>query len=114
MKSLTQQFKSAVNQSMKAGIDYLKQKVDEKTPIDTWNLIKNTKIRVRWLIWEVYNDTEYAPYVEYGVKSQTYNYHKGGRVYYSGVWARMMSRTADEEEKNVAKIVEDIITKSIK
>ena len=99
---------------------YLKDKVDEKTPEDTFELIKNNKrelAKKEWdrYVWEVLNDTEYALYVEYGIWWEQYNYYKNSwrkgwwSPFYKWVWARMFTRTSDEEESEVYNIINKTI-----
>ena len=79
----------------------IKEKVDEKTPEDTKELLWNN------LIWpleqvgtqigiRVFNKTEYAPYVEYWVwRNFEYNKPKWN-IFYKWIWAWMFGRTWQE------------------
>ena len=109
---------SSIKKGMQEAVDYLEVKVKEKTPEDTYELINNykqditqTKTKTKG---ELYNNTEYAQYVEYGV-GRPYNYYKGsGRrkgkaPFYIGVGARMMTRTIDNEEEKVYNIIKNRI-----
>ena len=56
--------------AMKRSLEELKKKIDEYTPEDTYNLIKNNQIREgKWsgdrLVGKVENSSQYAVYVEY-------------------------------------------------
>ena len=57
--------------AMKRSLEELKEKIDEYTPEDTYNLMKNNQIREgKWLddrlVGKVENSSNYAVYVEYG------------------------------------------------
>lgn len=57
--------------AMRRSLEELKEKIDEYTPEDTYNLIKNNRIREgKWLgdrlVGKVENSSNYAVYVEYG------------------------------------------------
>ena len=57
--------------AMRRSLEELKEKIDEYTPEDTYNLIKNNRIRKgKWLgdrlVGKVENSSNYAVYVEYG------------------------------------------------
>jgi len=56
--------------AMRRSLEELKEKIDEYTPEDTYNLIKNNQIREgKWLgdrlVGKVENSSQYAVYVEY-------------------------------------------------
>lgn len=56
--------------AMRRSLEELKEKIDEYTPEDTYNLIKNNQIREgKWsgdrLVGKVENSSNYAVYVEY-------------------------------------------------
>lgn len=56
--------------AMKRSLEELKEKIDEYTPEDTYNLMKNNQIREgEWsgdrLVGKVENSSNYAVYVEY-------------------------------------------------
>jgi len=60
--------------------DY-KDEVDRLTPEDTQELLHNNTVEPVRRIWKtlvssVYNNTEYASIVEYGITWKDYNYHK--------------------------------------
>lgn len=84
----------------------LKKEVDSNTPIDSGTLILNNKIRkaeIKWDIisWSVYNDTWYAPYVEYWVWGKRYHYHKFWKTFFVWVWARMFTRAYDKMKSQI-------------
>lgn len=106
----------SIERGVNKALEYLKKKIDEKTPEDTFTLIGNNDIEKAIqtgtsIKGSVYNNTEYAQYVEYGVMSKTYNYYKnagrrGGRApFYSGIGARMFTKSADEEEQEIYNII---------
>lgn len=71
--------------AMKRSLEELKEKIDEYTPEETYNLIKNNRIREgKWLgdrlVGKVENSSPYAVYVEYGRTrtGRANNYYKGG------------------------------------
>lgn len=55
--------------TMRRSLEELKEKIDEYTPEDTYNLMKNNQIREgKWLgglVGKVENSSNYAVYVEY-------------------------------------------------
>lgn len=72
-------------EAMKRSLEELKEKIDEYTPEDTYNLTKNNQIREgKWLgdrlVGKVENSSNYAVYVEYGRTrtGRANNYYKGG------------------------------------
>lgn len=81
--------------------DEFKNKVDEKTPENTKKLLWNTKKGKIFdlgasLHTRVYNNTEYAKYVEYGV-SRIFRYNKPKwKVFYRWEGAWMFGRTVHE------------------
>lgn len=100
-------------------LDYIKRRIDEKTPEDTENLVKhNTIIKARKvgeiIVGSVVNKTGYGVYVEYGRSKQEgvptigikFKYNKPkGKVFYEGVGARMFTRTADEERDFIINLI---------
>lgn len=92
-------------------LDYLKEKIEEKTPEDTKTLVWSYKIEkanVNWDIisWKVYNNTPYAFYVEYGVWGRIFKYNKPkGNIFKVWVWARMITTTKEQESKNIIEII---------
>lgn len=107
VKKIDKNIKNNIN----LALEVLKDWVDEKTPEDTKTLLWNTKIekaKDEWnkIVGKVSNDTEYAIYVELWVWDRAYNYHKPKWTqFYTWIWARMFTRTADEKENEVIKIV---------
>lgn len=88
----------------------IQDEVNANTPIDTGDLAQNTKIRPAEIIGNnisgsVYNETEYGKYVEYGVQGKTYNYHKGKRIFFVGVGARMFTRAYDKMKPTIIKVL---------
>ena len=106
-------------EAINEALEYIKKKIDEKTPEDTGDLVKNTKIEEATkegdtIIGKVVNKQGYAIYVEFG-RSKTpgvpktgikFTYHKPkGKEFYSWVGARMFSRTADEEKAFIINMI---------
>ncbi len=100
-KILTQQ-KALMSRKLDAFTDRILESVNEKTPENTTNLVwnnersevidNNTSLHTR-----VYNNTEYAPYVEYGVRGEIRKYHKPRwSVMIERKWAWMFWITAFE------------------
>ena len=90
------------------------QKIEEKTPEDTFELKKKNKMqlpRMEWthMVARVTNDDEKWVYVEYGHEPKEYNYYKNSwrrkwwEPFYSWVGARMFSRTKKEMESTIRK-----------
>jgi len=81
--------------------DVVKKKIDEKTPEDTKELLWNTQRSEviengNKLYSRVFNNTEYAPYVEYWVwREFKYNKPKG-KIFFTWIWAGMFWRTWQE------------------
>lgn len=89
----------------------VQDEVNQNTPIDTGDLAQNTKIRPAEIVGgrisgSVYNETDYAKYVEYGVGGKTYNYHKAKRIFYVGVGARMFTRAYDKMKATIIKTLQ--------
>lgn len=88
-----------------------KNLIDQKTPEDTKRLLSKNKIQEAKVVkdtvqWSVENDTEYAFFVEYWVRSRKYNYNKPKwNIFYRWVGARMFTRTKEEINKNIDKII---------
>ena len=99
-------------------VQILKDNIDSKTPEDTKKLLQNNRIKYAQLIWNrivgsVYNETDYAYFVEYWVSWRSYNYHKPkGNVFFRGwqynwlSWNRTFTRASDEIRKDLNKILE--------
>lgn len=102
---LTKRFLGKLERWVNKTLDETKQLVDDKTPEDTKTLLWNNKLNpatVTWstVKWSVSNNTPYVFFVEFGVWWKNYNYNKPKwSKFYSGVWARMFARTADEIRK---------------
>lgn len=92
-------------------LTFLKQKIEEKTPEDTRTLVWNYEKKdasVQWNIvsWKVLNRTPYAYWVEYGVWGRIYKYNKPkGNIFKIWVWARMMTRTKEENQEEIINII---------
>lgn len=102
INKLINQQKGNMIQKLDKFTDIVKDRVDEKTPEDTKDLLwsnQRSEVIINWskLHSRVYNDTEYAPYVEYWVEWKFYEYHKPKwKTFYSWVWAWMYWRTKNE------------------
>ena len=107
--------------AMRRSLEELKEKIDEYTPEETYNLIKNNQIREgKWsgdrLVGKVENSSNYAVYVEYGRTRlrRANNYYKGGgrrrwgKPFYRGVGARMYVRAKDELGEKIVKNFEGL------
>lgn len=100
-------------------LEYIKKRIDEKTPEDTGDLVKHNKIikakeEDGVIVGSVQNKQGYAVYVEYGRSKQegvpssgiTFRYNKPkGTIFYKGVWARMFTRTSDEEKQFIINLI---------
>lgn len=111
--------KKALNKWIKEWVskatDHLLEKIKEKTPEDTTNLINSYKVQKKNKSSEISNSTEYAKIVEDWL-GREFNYHKNWSVYYRGYWAGMIKRTETEEYTNheAQRILEKAIDESIK
>lgn len=94
--------------------EYLAEIIRQNTPIDTWKLIDNWEIKKAIMnnteiVSKIENDTSYGKFVEWGVRWRIYNYYKRRWAvrtpYYSGVWAEMMERAVQQNEKQVYDII---------
>lgn len=83
----------------------IKQSIKEKSPVDTWEYIawnKDSWVITKWdtVSIDLYNDSRYAKEVEFWFRSAPVNWHKNRRawwpVIYRWVWARVYTRTIDE------------------
>lgn len=96
----------------------LKEEIDLRTPEDTLTLLGNNTIEHAKIQWntvkgEVYNDTEYAEVVEYGV-SDMRNYHKPkGTVMMRGYGARMFTLAMDSMQDTIEAHISSAIEKWI-
>lgn len=90
--------------------DILIKKIDEKTPEDTKTLIQNNQkseiIEHNWKLYQkVFNDTEYAIYVEYWVW-KIFNYKKNKKIFYTWNWVWMFARSKKELEWKFKKLTD--------
>ena len=111
---------SPIMKVMNEGLKDLKEWIDSKTPEDTTTLLWNNKIQwviKKWNVYfgRVYNDTDYAKYVEYGVRGKKYRYQKPkwNKWFYTGVGARMYARTVKEKEIEIIKKIKAVIKQQI-
>ncbi|MBO7712165.1 MAG: HK97 gp10 family phage protein [Methanobrevibacter sp.] len=90
----------------------LLRRVKQKTPVDTGNLRRNWNISSQLLPngYEstVYNQTEYAPYVEYGHRVKK----KNGFGWVKGQY--MLTKSEFETSKLYTKIVDKNVDKALK
>lgn len=89
--------------------EIIKNKIDEKTPEKTKELIWNNIIWETIRFWKkylkkIYNITPYVIYVEYWVW-KVFNYHKWKKIYYTWIWAWMFLRTKKEVIWNFRKLL---------
>lgn len=89
---------------------FLKNQIDSRTPEDTKTLLWNNQISeiidTWWkILWSVYNDTEYALYVERWLWRE-FNYHKPKwKVFKIWNWAKMFATTYDLDWKEAQNII---------
>lgn len=109
VNSLLKQQKSKMIKKLDKFTDIVKQKIDEKTPEDTKVLLWNNERSEVIDYWDklhsrVFNDTEYAPYIEYWVwREFKYNKPKGN-IFYEWNWAWMYWRTRKEVKNDFYKL----------
>ena len=114
-----------IEQLITEGIDevmeFAKTKLEEKTPEDTqtllkWYEIQETKRTGTLITGTVLNRVPYGIYVEYGLSKEEwiptggrpFNYHKPKWVqFYRGVGARMVTKTYDQDQEEMSKILEN-------
>jgi len=110
----------AIIKAITEWLNELKQWIDAKTPENTQKLLGNNQIQ--WVIkrgnvyyGRVFNDTEYAKYVEHGVKWKKYRYQKpkGNKWFYTGVGARMYARTVMEKQTEIINKIKSAINQQI-
>lgn len=110
--SIKKQIVDNLKGKMKDLIIEANEKIQEKTPEDTFELQSKHKIQLPEMEWthivaRVTNDDPKWKYVEYGREGRIFNYYKNsGRrrkanPFYSWVWARMYSRTKGEMEAKI-------------
>lgn len=94
----------------------LLERINANTPEKSRKLIGNNKFSSNRaeLKFKVYNYTPYAKYVEYWVRWLSYNYHKNGNIYYTGVWAWMFRRWFDQTRSLYKKFVENGLSRLLK
>lgn len=108
----------------KKALDLVTPRVLEKTPTDTRNLYNSRKEEINEMPWRVeaigYFDNEEAEYAEIveAWKWRAFNYHKwpprdASTVFYSGVGAWMVRRSADESEAEVRLIIKDTLNDEV-
>lgn len=94
-------------EGMNEAIEILKDEADRQTPEDTgtllyWNTIIPVERKGNVLEGSLENQTDYALYVEMGVRSKSYNYHKPkGKVFYTWIGARMFTKARDFKKAEV-------------
>lgn len=120
LKDLDSRIAAALQKGVNAATAQLKQEIDRLTPEDTRRLVGNNRaksavITGQKVVGAVVNDTEYALYVEYGVRGKAYRYHKPkGSVAYVGVGARMFARGYDGKKKELMSTISNSIKQSLK
>lgn len=113
--SLHKEVLQAVDKAINDSLDILETSIEEKTPVKTWKYEeghKKTKAHKvnNKIVWEVYNDMEYAKEVEYWFRKSPVNWHRNWEIIYNWIGARVYTRTLDENEKKI----KDLISKAIK
>jgi len=114
IKTIIKQLDNNAIKAVNKSLEYLEIKIDEKTPIDSWEYQRwNKKLEAR-KIWEsiigvLYNDSKNSEEVEYWFRKTPVNWHKHKKrwwpVIYTWVWARVYTRTFDLEQENVINII---------
>lgn len=110
---------------VKEATNLLLEKVRLQTPEDTGELQSNNKkqptTNTWWIVkWWLINETPYWPYVEYWVGWKSYNYYKWWwrrrwwSPFYTGVWARMFTKSQFENQNRVREIIIKHINQWIK
>lgn len=98
----------------------LEKDIENKSPVDTgdyisWNKRDSAKREWDKVVGSVFNDSKNATNVEFGWRKTEVNRHKNRKqwwpVIYRGVGARVYTRSLDENESKVRKILEDNIKK---
>ena len=98
------------NNTYKAGL-HLEGAIKKLTPVKTWNLQSSIVTTAPdWvgtkIVVEVGTNLDYAPYVEFWIKSQKYNYHKWVRVFKAeSVGAQMFQIANKDEQENITHII---------
>ena len=111
LKDLDSRIAVALQKGVNAATAQLKQEIDRLTPEDTRTLVGNNRAKPavvtgQKVVGAVVNDTEYALYVEYGVRGRAARYHKPkGTVAYVGVGARMFARGYDGKRKELTQTI---------
>lgn len=107
-----------LKQWVEQALDILDKSVEEKSPVDTGEYIRgnrreNAKLEGTKVVGWVYNDSPNAQEVEFGFRRTPVNRHKNRRqgwpVIYRGVGARVMTRSADENDQQIRNILSDKI-----
>lgn len=102
------------------GLDILDKSIEEKSPVDTGEYIRGNRrenAKKEWskVIGVVFNDSSYWYEVEYWFRQKPVNRHKnrkaGWPVIYRWVGARVYTRSADENQKQITDILTSIIGK---
>ena len=102
-------------------MEFAKEKLEEKTPEDTqelvkWYEIQETKRTGTLITGTILNRVPYGIYVEYGLSKEegiptggkAFNYHKPKWVtFYRWVGARMVTKTYDQDQEDMSKILEN-------
>lgn len=111
LKDLDSRVAKALQNGVNRAAATLKAEVDRLTPEDTRRLVGNNRtkpavVQGDKVVGAVVNDTEYALYVEYGVRGRAARYHKPkGTVAYVGVGARMFARGYDAKRKEIVQTI---------
>ena len=87
----------------------LNESIDAKSPVDIWTYIKWNKSEINKNKLDVFNDSEESVKVEYGWRKKAVNWHKKDwTIIYTGIWARVYTRTIDEKEEEISKQLKKI------
>ena len=105
------EFQKALERGMRKALLVLLEELKRLTPEDTKKMLAS--YRVVWvrqegdkIIGTIWNDAEYAIYVEYWVKWKAFNYHKPKwSIFYSGVGNKTFARALDNKRQEILDII---------
>lgn len=103
----------ALSEGIDKSLDFMKKKIEDLTPEDTKELVWNYEIEnatLKWNIisWKVYNNTDYAYWVEYWVAGRIFKYNKPKWIIFTiWIWARMMTKAGEKNRDNIQNIIKE-------
>lgn len=121
LERLQKELETAVFEAVDEIMDIAKLRLEEKTPEDKMDLVhwyKKQPLEKKWkeIKGVITNNVPHGIYVEFGLSKdegiptwwKAYNYHKPkGVVFYRWVWARMVTKTYDQDRDEMFKILEN-------